>query len=233
MKGNLAGMLAVCLTGLPLAGAVCGEPQPRIYTYEVELDASGALLSATPLRNADDATTRQLQAELRNWTFRPAQQDGHSARTSTWVRMTAIPASDGGPARVLSATAGPVPDRLRNPEFPEAAQVRGQQGVVVLKLAIDAQGRVQSVDVHDTVGRIDRAMANAAIAAARGWTFRPERVDGAPLASLLLMPVCFVASADSEACAWKGPQAQTFDRDTVLALDPVVRLAEPVAYLGR
>ncbi len=221
------------MSALATLAAAAGQPQQaKVYTFQVELDERGALVSATPVRDAPDATTRQLQAELRDWVFRPAQRDGTPMRTSTWVRVTAIPREGAGAARVLSATAGPAPESLRKPAFPVAAQVRGQQGVIVLQLDMDAQGRVRAVDVHDTVGDVNLAMAKAAIAAARDWTFRPERVDGEPRAGRLLMPVCFVASANKQACAWTGPDAQAFGRDTVLALDPAVRL-EREAYAVR
>lgn len=223
----------LAMSALASLVATAGQPQhSRVYTFQVELDERGVLISATPVRDAPDATTRQLQAELRDWVFRPAKRDGTPVRTSTWVRVTAIPGEGAGTTRVLSATAGPAPDSLRKPAFPVAAQVRGQQGVIVLQLDMDAQGRVRSVDVHDTVGDVNLAMAKAAITAARDWTFRPERVNGEPQAGRLLMPVCFVSSANRQACAWTGPDAQAFGRDTVLALDPAVRL-ERMAYAVR
>ncbi|GHB97323.1 TonB family protein [Thermomonas carbonis] len=221
------------MSALATLAAAAGQPQQaKVYTFQVELDERGALLSATPLRDAADATTTQLQQALRDWVFRPAQRDGTPIRTTTWVRVTAIPGEGTDSAQVLSATAGPAPDSLRKPAFPVAAQVRGQQGVIVLQIDMDAQGRVRAVDVHDTVGGVNLAMANAAMAAARDWTFRPERVNGEPQAGRLLMPVCFVSSSNKQACAWTGPDAQAFGRDTVLALDPAVRL-ERVAYAGR
>lgn len=226
-------MAAACLALVPVVAMAGEATQSRVYTFQVELDASGALVSATPLRDAEDGTVRKLQEELRNWVFQPAQQDGRPVPTSTWVRVAAIPSTDGTAPRVLSATAGPAPDTLRKPEFPSAAQMRGHSGVVVLELQTDAQGRVDAVSVRDTVGSINRAMAEAAVAAARDWTFRPERVDGVPLAGKLLMPVCFVTASDLEGCEWTGPESRAYGRDTVLALEPAARLANPVAYSGK
>lgn len=230
-KGWMQWMAGVCAAAAFAAAA--GQPRSQVYTFEVELDAGGALVAATPSRDAGDATVQQLQKELRNWVFRPAQQYGRAVPTSTWVRVTALAAQGGEPVKVLSATAGPAPERLRKPAFPVAAQLNGRQGVVVLQLDMDAQGQVRSVEVHDTVGEVSRAMAEAAVASARGWTFRPERVNGIPLAGRLLMPVCFVASADSKACAWTGPGSQAFGRDSVVALDPAVKLALPLAVAAR
>lgn len=213
--------------------AVAAQPASQVYTFEVELDAGGALVKATPLRDAGDPTMQQLQRELRNWVFRPAQQDGRAVPTSTWVRVTAMPGQDGEPLKILSATSGPAPERLRVPAFPMAAQLHGGHGVVVLKLDMDAKGRIQSVSVHDTVGKVSRAMAESAMASARSWTFRPERVNGVSQAGRLLMPVCFLASGVGKSCAWTGPQSQAFGRDSVVAIDPAVTLSLPLAYATR
>ena len=214
--------------------AAAAEPQQaKVYTFNVELDASGAPVSATPTRDGSAAVNRQIQQELRGWVFRPAQRNGEPVRTSTWLRVTAIPAEDGAAARILSATVGPAPQMLSKPVFPAAAQLRGREGVVVLALDMDAQGHVQDVVVYDTVGEVTRAMANAAIAVARAWTFRPEQVEGAPQAAKLLMPVCFVATEAGDACSWTGPDQQSFGRYTVLTLNPAARLEIPLAYAGR
>ena len=231
-KKLLEWVAAACMAA-SLTVAAAEPQQARVYTFNVEIDASGALVSATPTRDASGAINRQIQQELRDWVFHPAQQDGEPMRTTTWLRVTAIPGEDGAAARILSATVGPAPQTLSNPVFPKAAQLRGQEGVVVLALDMDAQGHVQDVVVYDTVGEVTRAMANAAIAVARAWTFRPEQVEGASQAAKLLMPVCFVATEAGDACSWTGPDQQSFGRYTVLTLNPAARLEIPLAYAGR
>ncbi len=218
---------------LPMNAFAGQDSTSRVYTFQVELDPQGTLVSAALVRDAPDATTRQLQDELQNWVFNAAQRDGRPVPTKTWVRVTAVPATQGSIAQVLSATAGPAPEMLRKPVFPVAAQRRGDTGVVVLQLDMDDQGRVQAVDVHTKVGDVSRRMAESAIAAARNWTFRPEQVDGVPQAGRLLMPVCFVAEAATDTCQWIGPDAQAMGRDSLLALDPAVRLTNPVAFVDR
>lgn len=233
-RNRIPGWVAAgCAALLPLVAMAGDAAQSRVYTFQVELDAGGAPLAATPLRDVEDATVRKLQQDLRSWVFQPALVDGRPVPTSTWLRVVAIPSTDGAAPTVLSATVGPAPESLRKPEFPTAAGRRGQQGVVVLELDMDAQGRIDAVSVRDTVGNISRAMAEAAVAAAHGWTFRPERVAGVPMAGKLMMPVCFVVASDSQACEWTGPESRAYGRDTVLALEPAARLADPVAYAGK
>ena len=88
----------------------------------------------------DDATSRQLRAELTKWIFVPSANATSSV--TTWVRVNAIPASSDAPARVLSANAGPAPDRLSKPAYPAHAQRKGYEGVAVLEVVVGADGAV-------------------------------------------------------------------------------------------
>lgn len=216
-------MVAGCF-GIAACAAHAGEPdQPRVYTYRVDVDAHGRLVAAVPMHDEGDQTSRGLVRQLHGWAFESGAAGAASA-ASTYVRITAVPASADAP-RILHASTGPAPDRLSRPQFPAAAMREGRQGVVVLRLSIDASGQVAAAEVHDTEGDVNRAMAEAALATARGWTFHPERVDGVPVAGRMLMPVCFVAASAEGDCGWTGPGARTYDRDAVIALDPRVRLA--------
>lgn len=209
----------------PLA-ATAADPAPasRVYTFEVTLDARGSVESARPAHAGHDPTYARITEELRSWAFQAGTLDGVPQPTTTWVRVLVDAGTAGQAARILSASAGPAPERLQHPVFPAAAQRRGHHGVVVLELQTDQTGRVTDSRVHDTVGPISRAMGQAALQASRQWSFRPERVAGVPQASTLLMPVCFTAPPVSEDCTWSGPEARSYGRDTVLALDPVARV---------
>ena len=217
--------LATCMAMAPLL-AHAGDAA-QVYTFRVDVDGNGVLWSVQPV-GPNDATTAQLQRELTDWLVERSGDAGGGAVT-TWVRVNAIPGRDGASTRVLSASAGPAPEALTRPDYPANARRQGREGVVVLELAMDADGAVADAAVHGTFGAVDRAMANAALAAARNWSFRPETVDGAPQAGKLLMPVCFTVS-DARACEWTGPNAQLLGRDNVLALAPAVRLTLPAGY---
>jgi TonB family protein len=224
MKAWALASVAGCAVAASMAASAGEAGRSQVYTYKVVLDADGRLVAAQPVRGGEDAASRLVAAELQHWAFQPVTHAGVPEAASTYVRVVAVPDADGGSPRILRATTGPAPDRLSQPAFPAAAQREGRQGVVVLQLAIDAAGKVSTAQVHDTEGDVNRAMAAAALAAARDWTFHPEQVDGAPVGGDMLVPVCFLASPDGD-CGWTGPNAQAYDRDTVLALEPRVRLA--------
>lgn len=72
-------------------------------------------------------------------------------------------------------------DGIRNsqPEYPFASRMRGEQGVVTVRLHISATGRVEDVEVLRGSGHA--ALDAAAEQAVRGWRFRPARQDGLPV----------------------------------------------------
>lgn len=72
-------------------------------------------------------------------------------------------------------------DGIRNPqpEYPFASRMRGEQGVVTVRLHISATGRVEDVQVLRGSGHA--ALDAAAEQAVRGWRFRPAMQDGLPV----------------------------------------------------
>lgn len=210
-------------------------PEQRVYTYAIELDSNGMLTRLSPHETATDAIGRQLEARIVEWIFEPGESDGAKAATSTYLRVVVAPrAREAGAFDLVSATTGPAPARLTRPEFPLRDQRAGLAGSVVLKLDIDAQGRVERAEVHDLAGNISRTMAQAAKASASEWRFTPEMIDGRAVASSILWPVCFLGAQSSASdCAWQGPDAQRFSSKTVLPLNPAARLVSPLALQGR
>ena len=75
------------------------------------------------------------------------------------------------------------------PPYPLAARRRGLEGRVVLRLGLDAEGRVDDVRVERSSG--SETLDGAAVEAARGWRFRPARRGGRAVAASLLVPIRF------------------------------------------
>jgi periplasmic protein TonB len=216
----VVGAVAVAFAGM--AGAAEPAGAQSVHTWALALDAEGRVAAVTPYGGAHDASARALQDDIRGWVF--AAGDAAGAPSLTYLRVVVEPGLDGA-AEVVSATTGPAPERLSQPEFPVRDQLAGREGMVVLELDVGADGRVAGAGVHATSGRVSRAMADAAVAAAGDWTFATERVGDRAVASRLLWPVCYLGPASSpSACSWVGPDAQRFSSKTVLPLDPNVRL---------
>lgn len=72
--------------------------------------------------------------------------------------------------------------------YPESAHRAGKHGDVVLNVTVDVHGHVSAVDVAQSGGA---DLDQAAIVAARQWTFEPATRDGKPLAARIRIPFHF------------------------------------------
>lgn len=83
------------------------------------------------------------------------------------------------------------PTVLKNPvpAYPEAARAAGQQGTVVLLIAIDKIGQPTQVQVQRSSGY--SILDESALTAVRRWKFIPARASGAPADSLASLRVRF------------------------------------------
>jgi TonB family protein len=81
----------------------------------------------------------------------------------------------------------PVPIRAPNPRYPEFARDAGITGKVVLHVLIDEGGRVQEVEIVQSIPGLDQA----AVEAVKGWTFEPALKAGLPVAAWFEVPIDF------------------------------------------
>lgn len=82
-------------------------------------------------------------------------------------------------------------DYLRNPSpaYPAMARRLGEQGRVILRVLVGADGAPREIEVRTSSGheRLDRA----ALDTVRQWKFVPARVGKEPVAAWVLVPVSF------------------------------------------
>ena len=114
------------------------------------------------------------------------------------ARRAAPPVQPANSPKGAAATAGPrgvrtnaKPNYLSNPPpaYPLASKAAQEEGVVLLSVEVNAQGRPASVRVRRSSGfsRLDEA----ALRAVRGWRFSPARVGGIAISSEVEVPVRF------------------------------------------
>jgi iron complex outermembrane recepter protein len=77
-------------------------------------------------------------------------------------------------------------------QYPPSARAARAHGDVMLALTVDADGHVSKVDVLESGGK---DLDEAAIVAARQWTFVPAKRNGKPLASRIRVPFHFAPPA--------------------------------------
>ncbi|NLC60045.1 MAG: energy transducer TonB [Gammaproteobacteria bacterium] len=75
------------------------------------------------------------------------------------------------------------------PEYPVEALRTRQEGTVLLRVEVDAQGRAAAVEVERSSR--SRELDRAARDAVSQWTFQPAIQDGVPVASTVTVPVDF------------------------------------------
>ncbi|GAB4158754.1 MAG: hypothetical protein Fur0037_26200 [Planctomycetota bacterium] len=115
---------------------------------------------------------------------RPAERDPHIAEPKE-------------PPKPEAAFVPAVPDETANepPPYPLQSRRLGEQGRVVLSLAIDARGNVVEARIVRSSGH--RRLDRAALEALRKWKFLPATRGGHPVATTIEQEVEFVLSGRS------------------------------------
>jgi protein TonB len=82
-------------------------------------------------------------------------------------------------------------DYLDNPEprYPPVSKRNGEQGLVMLRVLVNAGGRADAVEIRRSSGyaRLDEAARETV----RGWRFVPAKRGGEPAAAWVLIPISF------------------------------------------
>lgn len=76
------------------------------------------------------------------------------------------------------------------PRYPSSSIRRGEEGLVLLRVLVDAQGRPQEVSIERSSGHtaLDRSARDTVL---QRWRFRPAQRDGHDVAAWGLVPVRF------------------------------------------
>jgi protein TonB len=89
----------------------------------------------------------------------------------------------------VGAIKPPVKVKDVRPVYPVGARDAGIQGVVILEVRVEADGRVGSAGVVRSVPELDQA----ALDAVYQWEFRPTLLNGAPVPVIMMITIQFTA----------------------------------------
>ena len=170
-------------SSLRVSGSLVVGPDGKVASHELDPEAP-----LTPALKAfvDDS--------IRGWRFKPVLVDGKPVRAKVpmSLRLVAKRADDGKFSVTIASTYFgseddlATTDRLRSirlspPRFPKGALMMGGKGVVYLVVQVGRDGKVTNVDaeqvnlrVAGTEGQmasLRKQFTDAAVRAARGWTF--------------------------------------------------------------
>lgn len=73
------------------------------------------------------------------------------------------------------------------PAYPDEAKAKGLEGLVILKVVVEVDGRIS----HIQVMRGEEPFASAALRAVRSWRYRPAVVAGQPTAVFRILKIPF------------------------------------------
>ena len=96
---------------------------------------------------------------------------------------------DPAPAAPIPADRAAEPVTQVEPTYPAAALRSREEGTVLLRVEVDAQGAPTSVEVESSSR--SRDLDRAARDAVRQWSFSPAVENGQPVASTVTVPVDF------------------------------------------
>lgn len=93
-----------------------------------------------------------------------------------------------GPVNLPEDADPPVPNEDNaQPEYPESARTTGQEAKVVLKIVVEADGRVGRIQVL----KGEEPFVSSALAVVRTWTYEPATLDGAPITVFKIVNITF------------------------------------------
>ena len=112
---------------------------------------------------------------------------------AAWVAPEQRPPSLPAPPAAIAAPTAPRSDAayLNNPRpaYPLAARRRGDQGTVLVRVLVAADGLAASVSLEKTSGH--PALDESALAAVKSWRFVPARQGGQAIDSPYVVPIVF------------------------------------------
>ena len=174
-----------------ISGSVPSLPSPNATgwideTAELTVDETGRVQSITPLL-ATPGTSLIAEA-AGDWLFQPAVDRG--VKTASHVLVAAIfrpPTSfnnptQGSPPRTLGAPSPdvPVPVATASPAYPPLAVA---DAVAIVEVRVGADGAVRTPHLVNSAPGFEAA----ALGAARRWSFRPARLNGQPVSTLVYL----------------------------------------------
>ena len=119
----------------------------------------------------------------------PPIDSEHSDVEYTVPLSDAPPAIDNKPTAPDSEPSAIAYGRQTRVPYPRESLINHEQGTVILRVLVSAEGLVQAVEIEKTSGyiRLDRAARDAV----KGWSFHPALRNGAAQSAWALVPVTF------------------------------------------
>ncbi|WP_334179972.1 TonB family protein [Pseudoxanthomonas sp.] len=166
------------------------------YTPEAAVPGKPLTIEALPepLSNANGASGMEEPAPRPAADERPQLVEEKPMPMPVSETPVATAPVDGPAAAPVAALAPgevpvPIPGQTPAPEYPSSAMRNGDQGTVMVRVDVGADGVPTSVEVAQRSG--SRDLDRAAVNAVRQWRFQPAQRDGQAVAGAVTVPIDF------------------------------------------
>jgi TonB family protein len=225
----------------PLASTDDSDARYRLR-WLVSLDATGHVTDIKAgTQTLVDVVRVPLENAIRGWRFVPGKVNGQPAETETMLTLdiALVPAGDKFNVRVEDARTGggvAITGMRKPPHYPPDAIQHRWQGMVVLKVEYDGEGRVVAAKPQEGAPEVAMTLVRSAEKAVKAWSFSPEVVGGHAIAGSAIVPICFEivphGTRPEMRCDYTPPGARSALHDNdVFSLEPVAKLETDV--IGR
>lgn len=189
---------------------------------DVTVDAHGRVSSVAVEHKYTTAAAVLQGAAIdaaKDWRYAPGHKDGKAVGGVVRIPVNFSLTGDGSTTGASASSSPSVDISYKNrnpPHYPAEAIKKGQQGTVILDVAVDATGAVTGVQVDQRGTDAPAELQTVAIAAARQWKFNPGRKTGKPVGGMIQVPVNFSLSQTqaSRDNARPCPEGDLFDVQT-------------------
>lgn len=151
---------------------------------ELKSDAFASLFYKVFFRNGEDWSDASPPYWRDYMKRRLAVQNGRSPVPNPKSESTFL----GSLEKVGSGVSAPRVIQAPDPEYEEVARAAKYQGVVVLHLIVDEQGKPQNIRIVHMIGL---GLDDRAVEAVRKWRFQPAKRNGKPVAVAINVEVNF------------------------------------------
>ena len=156
----------------------------NVITRATPSNEAPVLTSSQPAQSTTPASVVLNSALISQLSVRQ-QDENQGSKSSVPSRQS----SGTGQVMALGEIGSPRFIHRESPVYPFMARKLGKEGKVVLRLALDAKGQLQEIDIVEANGF---GFAEAASDAIRKSTFSPAVKNGRAISSRVLIPLTFV-----------------------------------------
>jgi periplasmic protein TonB len=179
-------LLAPSPATLPVAQSAPQPPLPVPPAPPVPKKERSIQKPPTETRAPDAAKAGPGQAP--DITAPSSPQPAASTTQAAPAPVTGLPAAPSAPART-SASEASYASTNRIPPYPRISAMSGDEGTVILRVLVTAEGTTGAVEVKVSSGH--GPLDESARKAVQTWRFKPATVDGKPVAEWYQVPIPF------------------------------------------